>query len=90
MRGNCLHEWVAKRPGLAIWEYVWQIRRMIIRHLEVVPNSCLRFEENQTFFLLLTLKRDLKWRYRVDELHPELGKFVLGGGVVGVTANPWE
>ena len=34
------------------------------------PIVTLRFEENQIFFLLLTLKGDPKWRYRVDELYP--------------------
>ena len=62
-----------------MWEHVWQVGRMIIRYFEVVPNSCLRFKENQTFFLLLTLKGDPKWRYRVNELHPRAREVRLWG-----------
>ena len=77
VRDNYLHRHLAKRPGLVLWEHVWQVQRMIARYLEDVPNSCLRFEENEVVFLLLTLKGDLKWRYGVNELHPRAREFRL-------------
>ena len=70
VRGNCLQKHLAKRPGLVLLEHIQQLQRMTVRYLEDVPNSYLKFEENQTFFLLLTLKGDLKWHYKVYELHP--------------------
>ena len=73
--GNCLRERLAKRDGLVMWEHVRRIRRMIARCLEDVANSYLRFEENQEFLFLLTLKRDLKWCYKVDELYPKAREF---------------
>ena len=46
------------------------MRGAIARCLEDVSNSCLRFEDNKAILILLTLKGDPMWRYRVDELHP--------------------
>jgi len=60
MGGCCLHEKVAKEPGLILREHVYQVRAVIGRCLDDMPNSCPRFEENQTLFLLLTLRGDLK------------------------------
>ena len=48
------------------------MRWEIAKYLEEVPNNCLRFEDNKTLFILLTLKGDPKWLYRVDELHPRV------------------
>jgi len=50
---------------------------MIGRYFEDVPCSYLRLEENQAFFLLLTLKGDPNWRYRVDKLHPRAREVLL-------------
>ena len=46
------------------------MRWVLARYLEDRPNSCLGIENNRVVFLLLTLKGDLEWRNRVDELHP--------------------
>ena len=35
------------------------------------PNSCLQIEYNRVVFVLMTLKGDPEWRYRVDELLPQ-------------------
>ena len=48
---------------------------MIVRYLEDVAKNSLRFEENRTFFLILILKGDSNWRYRVDKLHPRVQDF---------------
>ena len=44
---------------------------VLATYLEDIPHSCLRIEDNWVIFLLLTLKGDRKWDYRVDELHPQ-------------------
>jgi len=41
----------------------------LAKYLEDMPNSYLKIEDNQVVFLLLTLKGDPQWHYRVDELH---------------------
>jgi len=47
VRGNCLHEHLAMWPSLVLWEHVRQVRGVIARYLQGVPNNCLRFEENK-------------------------------------------
>ena len=89
VRGNYLHEHLAKRPGQVVLEDIRQVGRMITRYLKDVPNSGLRFEKNQAFLLLLTLNGDPIWHYMVDELPPQLESFVYRGGVVGVTGSLW-
>ena len=67
------------RPGQDVWEKIINVRCTIDRYLKDVPNSCFRFEDNKALFILLTLKRDPKWHYRVDELHPRLYHYRLWG-----------
>ena len=67
-----MHELLAIRLGQDVEEHIRNVRQEIARYLEDVPNSCLRFEDNKALFILLTLKGDPKWLYRVDELHPRV------------------
>ena len=64
-----MHERLVKRAGKNMWEHIRNVRWAIAKYLEDVPNSYLRFKDNQALFLFLTLKGDLKWHYRVDEMH---------------------
>ena len=56
VREYCLHKRLALRPGQDVWEYIRNVRWVIVRYLEDVPNSCLRFEDNKVPFILLILK----------------------------------
>jgi len=60
-----------------VWEHIKNVRRAIARYLEDVPTNCFRFEENKALFILLIFKGDLKWRYRVDELHSRVHDYPL-------------
>jgi len=64
-----LHKQLAKGPGQIVCDHIYHVRWALARYLEDVPNSCLRIEDNWVFFLMLTLKGDPEWHYRVDELH---------------------
>ena len=59
VRGHSLHEHLALRWGQDVWEHIRNVRWAIVRYLDNVPNSCLRFEDNKVLFILLTLKADL-------------------------------
>ena len=72
VRGHCLYERLALRPGRDVWVHIRNVQWAIARYLEDVPNSCLRFEDNKVLVILLTLKGDPQWRYGVDELHPRV------------------
>jgi len=65
------------------------VRWALARYSEDVPNSYLRIEDNRIFFLLLILKRDFEWRYRVDGCTAVLVIIAHGGSVVGVTGSLW-
>ena len=65
---QCLHEQLAKRPGQGVWDHIRHVRWVLARYLGDRPNSCLESEYNRVVFVLLTVKGDPEWRYRVDEL----------------------
>ena len=46
------------------------MRGLLTRYVGDRPNSCLEIEYNWVVSVLLTLKGDLEWRYRVGELFP--------------------
>jgi len=56
-------------------EHIYHVGTVVDKHLDNVPNSCLRFRENQTLNLLLTLRGDARWHYWVNELHPKVWAF---------------
>ena len=61
VRGHYLHERLALRRGQDAWEHIRNVRWVIARYLEDVPNNYLRFEDSKEFFNLLTLKGDPNW-----------------------------
>ena len=75
MGGRSLHKRVAKKREVILGEHVHQVQAIMDRYLDDMPNSCLRFAENQVLFFLLILQEDLKWHYRVTELHPKVRMF---------------
>ena len=63
---------------------------MLARYQEDVPHSCLRVEDNRVIFLLLTLRGDPLWCYRVDELHPRARDHRLWGKCYWCDWEPME
>ena len=53
-------------------EHIHQVWVVIDTYWDYVPNSYLRFGENQTLFLPLTLQGDPKWCCLVNELHVDV------------------
>jgi len=60
--GPCLHDQLAKEPGKSVWDLIRHVRWVLARYLEDRPNSYLSIENNSGF-LLLTLKGDPEWCY---------------------------
>ena len=65
-----MREQLAKRLDQVVWDHIWHVRWVLARYIEDTPHNCLRIEDNRVIFLLLTMKGDPQWCYRVDELHP--------------------
>ena len=60
----------AKRPGQEVWDHIRHVMWVLTRYVGDRPNNCLESDYNWVVFVLLTLKGDPEWRYRVDELLP--------------------
>ena len=58
MRHYCLHQRVGKRPEVDLVSLPQRIEDVIQGHLLGAPSDCLRFEDNQALFFLLTLQGD--------------------------------